>query len=511
MPEYLYTFDLGTTGVKAGVLTPEGDLLDTSYREYGVVHPHPQWVEQSIATMWEAQCEAAWELNRRSGIDPGDVAAIAVSSQRATFVPVDKNGLALTRLIGWQDKRSIDQCERMREIVGSERYYSIAGLPIEPTAAVSKILWLKDNQPDLFERTKTFASTQNLHLQQLGVENAPCDLPNAAYMGLLDVDELRWSAELLDLLDIPEEKMPELAPSGRIVGELSKAAAEATGLRAGIPVATAGGDLQCAGLGMGVAAPGVISVGIGTGGGILTYLERPLRYPGGALNCLPHAVEGAWEMEGICLASGAAFKWYRDVLGQAEKHEADKLGVEPYDILNDQAAKAPPGSGGLLVMPSLVGAGAPNWYPKARGAILGLTLSSDKKALTRAMLEGICLEIRWMLESVRELGTQIDEIRIWGGAAKSGVWNQIAVDVYGIPATKTAVPEAGLVGAAICAGVGAGIFSDAREGVQAMIRVEGSYEPNPTLRSLYDEMFEMYKTVYRALVNSGFFERVAKL
>lgn len=176
-----------------------------------------------------------------------------------------------------------------------------------------------------------------------------------------------------------------------------------------------------------------------------------------------------------------------------------------------EASLAEPGSGGLLVMPALAGAGAPNWYPQARGVILGLTLATDKKAITRAILEGICLEIRWMLEAARKLGTPIEEVRIWGGAAKSHLWNQIAADVYGVPAAQTAVSEAGLVGAAICAGVGVGIFKNAREGAQSMVRVSRRYEPNPQLKSRYDELFDLYKTVYRSLVDGCVFERLARL
>jgi xylulokinase len=451
------------------------------------------------------------ELIHRLGISPGEIAAVGISSQRATFVPLDKDETPLTNFIGWQDKRSIDQCAEMIEKVGSERYYQIAGIPIEPTAAVSKILWLKEQAPEIFENTHTFASTQNVHLRQLGVRNSPCDLPDAAYLGLLDVDQMTWSTELLELLEIPQEKMPTLAPSGQLVGEISSQAAEATGLAAGTPLVTAGGDLQCAGLGLGVVEPGSVSVGIGTGGGVLIYLDQPLRHPDQGLNCLPHAVPGAWEMEGICLSSGAAYKWYRDVLSEAEKLAAQEQDIDPYEILNQQAAQADPGSNGLLVMPSFIGAGAPNWYPKARGMIFGLTLATDKKNLTRAMLEGICLEIRWMLEAAQKLGTKIEEIRIWGGAAKSPVWNQIAADVYGLPAIKTSIHDAGLAGAAICAGLGVGIYTSPKEAAHSIAQIERIYEPNPALKARYDEMFDIYKTIYQALNQAGVYERMAAL
>jgi xylulokinase len=511
MPKYIFAYDLGTTGVKAGILTGEGDLVGTAYREYGVIYPASQWVEQSVDEMWQAQQAASKAVFSKTGVRPGDIAAVAVSCQRATFVALDRAGQPLTNFIGWQDKRSIDQCETMRAQVGAERYYRIAGLPLDPTAAVSKILWLKEHAPDVFDQTATFASTQNIHLQQLGVEQAPCDLADAAYLGLLDVDRLQWSKELLDALGIPEDKMPRLTHSGRQVGVVSRAAAEATGLAAGTPVVAAGGDLQCSGLGIGVAEPGYVSVGIGTGGGVLVGVQQPLRHPDGGLNCLPHVVEGMWEVEGIALASGAAYKWFRDTLGIPEKEAAASLGLDAYEILNAEAARVAPGSGGVIVMPSLLGAGAPNWYPKARGLVLGLTPTTDKKALVRAMLEGICLEIRWMLEAAEKLGTHIAEVRIWGGAAKSPLWNQIAADVYGVPAASLQISDSGLVGAAICAGLGVGMFKNAPEGVRAMVHVAQRYEPNPAASARFNEMFAIYKEAYQALVKAGVFERLAAL
>ena len=511
MPEYLCSFDVGTTGVKAGILAPDGKLLGTAYQEYGILYPGPYMVEQSVEEMWQAQCQTSKKLLKTTGVNPADIAGVSISCQRATYVPLDKDLKPLTNFIGWQDQRSIDQCERMKKSLGLERYYRIAGLPLDPIAAVSKIVWLKETCPEIFDATHMFASTQNVHLHQLGVENPPCDLPDAAYMGLLDVDHLRWSEELLSELGIPAEKMPALVPSGQKVGEVSRAAAEATGLKAGTPIVTAGGDLQCSGLGVGVSEPGFVSVGIGTGGGILICVKEPLRHPEISLNCLPHAVSGSWEMEGIALASGGAYKWFRDTLGQLEQNAAAMVGIDPYEILNAEAAASPAGANGLIMMPTLLGAGSPNWYPKARGVMLGLTASTTKKDLIRAMLEGVCLEIRWIIEAAEKLGTAIAEVHIWGGAAKSRFWNQIAADVYGVPAARTRVSDAGVVGAAICAGVGVGLFKNAQEGARAMVGIAERYEPNAQASARYKEMFEIYKAAYKALVDAQVFERMSRL
>lgn len=511
MGEYLCAFDIGTTGVKAGIFTPDGIALGTAYREYKVIYPRPQWVEQCVDEIWEAQCETSREIVRKTKIDPKDVAAIGISCQRATFVPIDKDENPLTNFIGWQDKRSVKQCEKMKQLIGEEKYYQITGLPIEPTASVSKIIWLKENLPEIFEKTHKFASTQNVHLRQLGVKNAPCDLPDASYMGLLDVNCLKWSQELLEHLDIPVEKMPDLTPSGTLVGSLSEEAAQCTGLVKGTPLVTAGGDNQCSALGVGVARPGLVSVGIGTGAAVLICLEEPFRHPDRALACLAHTVQGAWEMEGICFASGAALKWFRDSIGYLEKEIAAKLGIDAYDILNMEASQIPPGSGGLVIMPTFLGAGAPYWYPKAQAVFLGLTLDADRQTLARAMMEGICLEIRCILEAMQRVRKEITEIRIWGGASKSRLWNQIAADIYGAPVVKTKMDDTGLIGAAICAGVGVGFFKSMQNGVNSMVRISETYEPDTKAHKIYDNLFSIYKDAFAALMNTHIFEKIAGL
>lgn len=511
MADYVCSFDLGTTGVKSGILNTKGDLIASAYREYGVISNEKNTVEQSIADMWNAQCETSKEVLANSGIKPDNIQAIGISSQRATFAPVDKNYAPLTNFIGWQDQRSIQQCDEMIKKIGVDKYYKIAGISIDPIAAVSKILWLKDEQPEIFEKTSTFASTQNVHLNMLGVENPPCDLASAAYLGLLDTDNLCWSLELLKLLDIPEDKMPSLALSGKIVGELSKTAADQLGFTKGTPIVTAGGDLQLAGIGMGVISPGFVSVVTGTGAGVLICLDKSLRHPSRSLNCLPHASSGNWEMEGISLAGGGAYKWLRNELGEYETQIANNTNQDPYDVLSKRAEGAPVGSHGLITLPMLLGAGSPNWNPEVRGLILNVNSQVTKPDIIRSCLEGICLEIKWIVEEAINSGAEIKEARLSGGGSKSPLWNQIASDIYGIPAATSVVGDAGLVGAGICAAVGVGLFSSIKEGAECMVQISQRYEPNLKNTEVYREIFEIFKDTYIALDNNNIYKRISKL
>lgn len=511
MADFVCSFDLGTTGVKAGILNTKGDLVASAYREYGIISNEKNRVEQSIDDMWKAQCETSREVLQKSGLNPESIQAIGVSSQRATFAPVDKNYTPLTNFIGWQDQRSVRQCETMIDKIGMDKYYKIAGISIDPIAAVSKILWLKNERPDIFEKTSTFASTQNIHLNILGVENPPCDLAGAAYMGLLDTNGLCWSQELLTLLDIPESKMPPLTESGKSVGTLSKIAADQLGFSPGTPIVTAGGDLQLAGIGMGVISPGYVSVVLGTGAGVLICLDKSLRHPSRSLNCLPHASAGNWEMEGISLAGGGAFKWLRDELGEYETEIATNTNVDPYNVLSKRAEKAPVGSHGLVTLPMILGAGSPNWNPEVRGLLLNLSSRVTKNDIIRSCLEGICFEIYWIIEEAINSGAHLKEARLSGGGAKSPFWNQISADIYGIPTATAVVGDAGLVGAGICAAVGVGLFADIKEGAENMVQIAHKYEPNLKNTAIYREIFEIFKDTYRVLDKNNIYQKMAKL
>jgi len=216
-------------------------------------------------------------------------------------------------------------------------------------------------------------------------------------------------------------------------------------------------------------------------------------------------------MEGICLASGGAHKWFRDTLAAGEKEAAGRCGISAFDIMNLQAADVPPGANGLIVMPCLAGAGSPYWYPKARGVIMGITLGTDKKDLARAMLEGITLEVSNIFEAARKLGVTVSEVRVFGGASKSRIWNQISADVYGVPVYTAEVSDTGLIGASICAGVGVGAFANAQEGADAMVNLSECYEPDLSVHSKYQEIASIYRDAFSALKDVGVFEKMAAL
>jgi len=511
MTGYLCAIDVGTTGVKAALLTPEGELVCRGYREYHVVYPHPQWVEQSVEEVWNALGATMRAMLAQAGIDPRKILAIAISNQRATFVPVDDHSKPLTLYIVWQDLRGAPQCEWMKERIHPADYYAITGLDIGPTASISKILWLKQNQPEIFQKTCKFAFMQDMLLRQLGMKEAVCEHSTASWSGLLDVNKLTWSDDLLSLFDLPRDKLPALVMPGQPVGTVSKEAAEACGLVAGIPLISGGGDGQLSAVGCGVTHPGQVSLVMGTAAAIFTFLATPLKDPTRALYCVAHAVPRSWEMEGSALAAGAVYKWFRDTLGHLEKDMAAQLEVDPYELFDREIQRAAPGVQGLLVLPTFMGGGTPTWYPYARGAILGLTLNHTRRDVLRALVEGIFLEIKGMVEAIKALGVDLSSIRVVGGMAKSPVLNQLLANVLGVTVERPAVTDSTLVGAAICATLGCGMFQLADEAAEKMVQLSATYQPDKELSALYNRLFQTYCKAFDLLCKHGIFEDLKNL
>jgi xylulokinase len=317
-----------------------------------------------------------------------------------------------------------------------------------------------------------------------------------------------WSASLAQHIGFPLDRLPRLVPAAEVVGYLSPQAASELGLTAGIPLVAGGGDGQCAGVGSGVIKPGRVMVNVGTGTGVQAFLPAPLRDPGCTLNCAAHVVTGAWEMEGHTQASGAAFRWLRDQFGAEERAAQEHSGLNAYDLLVEQAKNAPPGSDGLLFIPTFNGSSAPVVDLSARGCLLGLSLTHTRGHIIRALLEGISLEIRWMLDAMVEIGTQIEDIRLVGGGASNPLWNQIHADILGHPVTTLHVGEAAMVGAAVCAAMGVGLYEDWSKATDCFVQTKHTIDPQPANCEVYEQSYQNYRDVFLLLTRDGIFRRL---
>jgi len=497
------SLDIGTTGLKVGLFSSAGELMASAAREQELILKDNDRFEQSPQVTWSNICAAVRQVIK--GYDPDCVKAIALSLQRGTVIPLSSDGEALSDFIVWMDKRGLPYAQKVNEIIGRQNYYRISGHPLTYIGGASKVLWLANEARDILSEGAKISPPESYFLSRLGCEELVCSDSTGTYLFPFEIEKKVWSEELAGKLDFDLTRLPRLAQSTEIVGQLSIGAAEELGLVPGIPLVPGGGDGQCAAAGCGVVQSGLCMINIGTATGVQTYLPEPLLDPGCVLNCAAHVVPDAWEMEGHTQCSGAVFRWMRDEFGAAELELERKSDLDAFDLLIDEAVKAPPGSDGLLFLPTFNGSTAPVIDQEARGAYLGLGLNHSRSHVIRALLEGISLEIRWMLDAINQSGAAVNEVRLVGGGSKNQHWNQIHADILGRPVVTLHVTDSALVGAAMCAAVAAGFYEDFYEASNHFVRIKETIEPNPVNVPVYNKSFENYRRAFSLLSESGIF------
>jgi xylulokinase len=338
---------------------------------------------------------------------------------------------------------------------------------------------------------------QTVILRTLGADDPPLDRSTASPFALLDLEKGRWSEELCDLLSIPSDRLSPLTDGGEVVGELSHSAAQATGLLHGTPLVLGGGDQACAAIGAGAIHPQDCFIGLGTGACVMVSLDNPVRDPLCTISCLFHAIPGKYGFEGHTQASAAVFKWFRDEFGHAEVAAA--VARDAYDLMTEKASHIAPGADGLIFLPMFNGSTQPEVHPEARGALVGLSFKHTRSHVIRALLEGISLEIRWIIERINEIVGGIQSVYLAGGASRSEVWNQINADILNLPIHCLEMSDAAVLGAAIQAGVAVGIFADIEAATKSMIRIRKTYLPCAQT-SDYDVVFDRFMKTYRTLL-----------
>lgn len=500
MKELVLAIDAGTSGVRSMVFDISGSVIAKAYREFKSLHPHPSWVEQDARTWWDTACKTISECLKTMSQSAENIASISVTNQRETIVPIDENGSPLRNAIVWQDRRTSPQCDWIKERIGVDDIYNETGLTIDPYFSGPKILWIKEEEPDIFKKTSKFLLVHDYLLFRL-TGLTVTDYSNASRTMLFGLDSADWSDAILDQLEIPKEKLPDIVQSGLQVGEVSTKAAKETGLLASTPVVAGGGDQQCAALGVGVVKPGRIKSTTGTGTFMLAFSKEPRLDSKRRVLCSHHVVPDSFVIEASMFTTGSALRWFRDNLAVEEYNFAVEHDMDPYDVMTDAAKHVPAGSEGVMHIPHFVGAGAPYWNPHARGVFAGLSLGHGRNHLMRAILEGVGYEIRTNLDIMQDLGIPTAEMRVTGGASRSDVWMQIQADILNIPVITTEMEEATAVGAAILACKGIGIFKSVAEAAEEMIRINPPIKPLSEHREVYDRSYERYRELYAAIAN----------
>ncbi|MBN1834417.1 MAG: hypothetical protein JW820_01135 [Spirochaetales bacterium] len=512
MTRFAAGIDAGTTGTTVMIIDLHGRVVGTAYREYPCSYPRVDWVEQDMDLIWRRICEASQEVLAKTGVDPADIGSLGFSSQRGTFVAIDRDWRCLHDSIVWSDRRAAEETQWLKDNYGNDRYYRLSGLPLASNWSYPKFKWVRDRRPELYDKAWKFVNGQEWFLHHLGSEELFTDPASITLNGMMDVSRLDWSPELLELIRFDPDKLPPVRQPMRQVGVVSKEAAAQTGFAAGMPICVGGGDHQCAAIGAGVIREGVSEITIGTGSVMVAHADCYQCPEDHSVLFGGHAIPGKWDMEGIALSTGVCLRWWRDVYGQIEQADAGRLGLDAYDLIGLEASKAPAGCKGYIFFPFFAGQSAPYYHDDARGGSIGLSHFHDRGMMARGIMEGVAYELRLIVGAMEQvLGRPFDTIRLSGGGAKSELWCQIQADVYGRSVEQLEVSECTTLGAAILGAVGAGTFGDMSEAVGQLVHPKTSIEPTPGNRDMYDDLFGCFRDTFLALRDAHVYESLTKI
>ncbi|MBL7213727.1 MAG: xylulose kinase [Desulfobacteraceae bacterium] len=504
--------DAGTTGVTVMIADTDGNIVGTAYREYPCSYPHPGWVEQDMELMWTCMCQASKEVLSKTGVDTGEIASMGLSSQRGTFVCVDKDLNPLADSIVWSCGRAGEELAWILQNLGADRYHDISGVPLSGLWSYAKMKWVVDRRPKLLDKTYLIINGQEFFLHKFGSEDISSDPASITLNGMMDIANLDWSRELCDLINLPMDKLPPMKTPARQVGVVSKEAAEASGFAQGMPICFGGGDQQCAAIGAGVIREGLAEITIGTASVMVAHIDSRKADPGHLVLMGGSAIPEKWDMEGLAFATGVCLRWWRDTYAQVERQAAEQLGMDAYDIIGAQAATAPVGCKGSIFFPFFSGQVTPHYVDNARGGAIGLSLIHDRAMMARSIMEGGAYELRMIVDAMEKvLGKPFDSIRLSGGGAKSPLWNQIQADVYGRPVERLKVSECTTLGATILGAAGAGVFGSVEEAVGNMVHPFDSIEPHMGNHAIYQDVFGVFKDTFLALRDAGVYDKIAAL
>ena len=488
----LLGIDVGTTGCKAAVFSQEGDLLSSAYTEYDIQRPQPGWAELDADEVWRDVQRTIHKAASASSADP--VTALSVSSLGEAMVPVTVYRQVLGPSILNFDVRGEAYLERLGSALDSEQFYRTSGNTLGNQYGLTKLMWIKEHQPDLYERAYKFLPWGSFVTYMLGADPV-VDYALANRVLAFDVRRGEWSGELLRAAGLYHSKLPDTAPSGTVIGTVSRTMADRLGLPPGVSIVTGAHDQCVNAVGAGVIQEGQAMYGMGTYICIVALFGTP-RDPNvmieRGLNTEHHAVPGLY-VTFIYNHGGSLLKWFRDTFAAEEYREAQRRRKNIYTELISEIPEEP---SSIVVLPHFAATGPPDFISDSCGLVAGLRLETTRGDILKGILEGTTFYLRECVESLPPTGIEIDDYRAVGGGSRSDAWLQICADILGRPFIRPRITEAGTLGAAIIAGAGSGVFPDVKAGVETMVKVERMFEPDPQKQPLYDRAFARYKRLW---------------
>lgn len=485
----LLGIDVSTTASKALLLDESGQVRGIASSAHTLSTPRPLWSEQDPEQWWSATISAIREVLANAGVDGSMIRSIGLTGQMHGLVLLDAAGEVIRPAILWNDQRSSEQCDWIRDRLGLDELVRITGNDAFPGFTAPKLLWVRDHEPEAYARIAQVLLPKDYIRYRLTGTYAT-DRAGAGGTLLLDLTSRTWSTPVLEALDIPADWLPPTFEGTHETGRIASQAAGKTGLKEGTTVVAGGGDQAAQAVGVGAVTPSTHALTIGTSGVVFAPSDQPVTDPKGSMHAFPHAIPGLWHVMGVMLSAAGSLQWYRDTM-------APEI---PFSDLVAEAADVAPGCDGLTFLPYLTGERTPHADPEARGAFIGLTRAHNRGHMTRSVLEGVGFGLLDNQRLLAQCGVQIaNSLRASGGAMQSPLWRQMLADILSTPLEPVETTEGGALGAAMLAGAGAGVWSSIHEAVAQIVKTGDPVLPGPDHAAAYEEAYERFKALYPAL------------
>jgi len=498
---FILTVDVGTSGTKTSLWTEAGQLVAHASATYNLQRPKLLWAEIDGDTWWQAVCETIQSVLLQSKVAPADIAGIGVDGVGWTLIPVDRAGNPLQPAMIWLDRRAEQETRWLRSLPEADELINLDANPLDAAYITPKLLWLKKNYPDSFNSAHKFLEATGFIVSRF-TGNFVCDTTQAYGYHFFDMRNEAWDQQAAEKIGIPVEKMPRLCHSAEVVGTVTEKAAEQTGLTSGIPVIAGCLDAAAGALGSGVIKPGQTNEQGGQAGGVGISLDHVLVEP--RLIFSHHVIPGQYLLQAGTVGGGS-LSWFRDQFGHPEVNAANLIGQNPFELFSRQVEKSEPGANGLIFLPYMAGERTPLWSSIARGVFFGLSYSTRRADMLRAIMEGCAFAVYDNLQIAEEHGVLVDEFLGSGGAIQSAVWCQIKADIYGKPfiiARRADGGEGGHgLGLFALAAYGVGLCKDIGACVSDLLPTRQVFETSTENHALYQELFGVYRSLSRKLTD----------
>ena len=484
MDKYLLGIDIGTSAVKTAVFDFDGNLIADCLESYKTYYPAAHFAEQDPADWWKAVCTCIKEITGK--VNASQICAVGVDGQGWSAVAADGNGNALCKTPIWTDTRSTAECEFLKTVLTESEWFEISKNPIQPGYSLPKVLWYKNNVPDILSKAQ-YILQSNSYIAMKLTGNATQDVSQGYAYHFFDMESGKWRKDLIDALNIPSHLFPEPEACSKISGKVTHEASIQTGLIEGTPVVTGGLDAACAALGVGAVRPGMTQEQSGQAGGMSICTDKCVSDPKLIMGF--HTVPGQWLVQGGTTGGGGALRWLRStVCPEISYKEMDEI-----------ASQVKPGCDGLIFLPYLAGERSPLWNPDAKGVFFGLTFAHTKAHIIRSVMEGVAFSLRHNLETADRAGAPVNVMRSAGGSSASTLWTQIKADVTGKTIEVPTGNSATVYGASILAGVGAGVFEDEITAAEKTVKPGRIQYPDAENESIYTRQYNRYIELYEKL------------